>query len=146
MIPRGRGAVVAHGHREEVEHQVRIGDVVVAPGKPSAFEMVGRRQALLEQDPLQPDPRAVPPLQPGRHRHGLGAGVLHVHLQVVLKVLAHARQPMADRNARGLQVGFVSHTRDLEQLRRVDGPAAEDDLAPGDVVPTVPGELDARCP
>ena len=83
--------VVADGNGQEVEHQIRPPHLVVTAQEPAGLEVVRRSRALSEQ-PLQTDPRPAPTSQVGGHRHRLGAGVLHVHLEVVLKVLPHPGQ------------------------------------------------------
>ena len=91
-----RRTVVAHGDRQEVEHQVRVPNLVVGPGEPAALEVVRRAGARAEEQPPEPDPRPVPPLEVGRHRNRLRARVLDVDLEVVLQVLAHPRQVVHD--------------------------------------------------
>ncbi len=49
---RAGAAVVADGQRQEVEHQVRVGDVVVAPREPAALEMVRRARSAPQEQPL----------------------------------------------------------------------------------------------
>jgi hypothetical protein len=65
--------------------------------------------------------------------------VLDVDLEVVLQVLADARQVVDDVDADSAELVRVPDTRELEQLRRVDGAAAEDYLAR-------PDEYRATCP
>ena len=55
--------------------------------------------------------------------------MLHVDLEVVLQVLADAGEVVRRPRCRGLEVGRRAHARELEQLRRVDGAAAQHDLA-----------------
>src|SRR5690606_33284283 len=74
----GGGPVVADGDGQEMEHEVGVGDVVVAAHEPAALEVVGGAGTSAEQ-PHQADDRAPPPRQPRCHRHRLGAGVLDVH-------------------------------------------------------------------
>ena len=63
--------------------------------------------------------------------------MLDVDLEVVLEVLADARQVGDDRDAERREVRRRPDARQLEQLRRVDRAAGEDDLA---------GLDRARCP
>ena len=73
----------------------------------------------------------------GRLRHfiagaietGCLRAVLDVDLEVVLQVLADARQVVDDVDAERLELAGVADPGELEQLRRVDRAAAEDHLA-----------------
>ena len=74
-------------------------------------------------------------------RHTFSAGctdtgcvrqVLDVDLEVILQVLAHARQVVHDRHAERLELARVADARELQQLRRVDRAAAEDHLVRAD--------------
>ena len=140
-----RGAVVADRDRQEVEHQVRVGDVVVRTHEPAALEVVGGARALAEQ-PHQPDERPLPHRHPRLDRHRLQALVLDVDLEVVLQVPADGGQVVHGRDAEGAQVVGVAHARQLEQLRRVERAAAQHHLAGLDaleVAATAGGVLDA---
>ena len=111
---RARAAVVPDGERQEVEHEVRIGDVVVAPREPAALEVVGRAGPAAQEQPLRPDERSAPLLGRRRlHRDRLEALVLDVDLEVVLEVLADAGQVGHDRDAEGFQVGRRADARQL---------------------------------
>jgi hypothetical protein len=72
--------------------------------------------------------------------------VLHVDLEVVLQVLAHAGQVVHHVDAERAQLVGRSDPRDLQQLGRVDGPAAEHHLARPHRAPAAPGPgvLDAH--
>ncbi len=61
------------------------------------------------------------------------------HLLVVHQVLPHPRQVFDQRDIELFQVCRVADPTQLQQLRRVEGTARDDDLAPGEG-----GELDAR--
>ena len=145
-VTRGAGAaVVADRQRQEVEHQVRVGDVVVRAGEPAALEMVGRAGPAPEEQPLGADERPAPELGRGRlHRDGLEAPVLDVDLEVVLEVGTDARQVGHDGDAEVLQVRRRADAGELEQLRRVDRAARQDDLAALDPLrsPTPPLDVD----
>ncbi len=112
-----------------MEHQVRVGDVVVRADEPARLEVVRRARAAAQEQPLRADERALPLLQRGLHRHGLRAQVLDVHLEVVLEVLADTGQIGDDRHAERLELARGADAGELEQLRRVDRAAAEDHLA-----------------
>ena len=51
VFGRDRRAVVAHRDRQEVEHQVRVVDVVVAADEAARLEMVGRAGAAAQEEP-----------------------------------------------------------------------------------------------
>ena len=127
-----RRAVVADRDRQEVEHQVGIHDVLVAPYEASGLEVIGRAEAGPEEQPFGADERLAPVLQPRRHRDGLGARVLDVHLQVVLEMLSHAGKVLHDRDAEGLELTRAADARQLQGLGRAERAAAEDHLAGGD--------------
>ncbi len=123
-------AVVAHGHRQEMEHQVRVGHILVGADEPAALEVVRGSRALASQQPLQADERIAPQVQVGLHGHRLGAGVLDVDLQVVLQVLADAGKVDHGVDSEGVEVPGFAYAGELQQLRGgVDGAAGQDDLA-----------------
>ena len=101
------GAVVPDGDRQEVEHQVRVVDVVVAADEPAGLEVVGRPDAAAQEQPLGADARLVAVLEPGADRDRLLGGVLDVDLEVVLEVAADPGQVGDDRDAEPLEVGRV---------------------------------------
>jgi hypothetical protein len=77
----------------------------------------------------------------------LSAGVLDVDLQVVLHVLADAREVVDDVDAEGAQFLGIADAGELEQLRGVDGAAAEDDLPGTDLLERAVGvEYRRACP
>ena len=129
-------AVVAHGDGQEVEHQVGVALVVVAAREAAALEVVGRARAAAQEQPLRADRQHVALLDVLLHRHRLRAGVLDVDLEVVLQVLPDAGQVGADVDAEPAQLVGVADAGQLQQLRGVDGAAAEDHrLGPRRVLP-----------
>src|SRR5439155_18949963 len=129
---------------QEVEHQVRVDHVVVAAGEAAALEVVGGPRAAAQEQPLRADHGAVAPLQRGRDRHRQLRAVLDVHLQVVLQVLAHAGQVGDHVDAERGQVRGGADAGQLEQLRGVDRPAGQDELAgPAPLGLALVPELDA---
>ena len=124
-----RGAVVPDRDGEEVEHQVRVGDVLVAAREAAALEVVGGAEAAAVDQPLVGDAGPGPPAQAGRDRDRLLRGVLDVDLEVVLEVLADAGRVVDDVDAEAGEELLVADAGELEQLRRVDRAAAEDHLA-----------------
>ena len=121
------GAVVADRERQEVEHQVRVGDVVVAADEAAGLEVVRRARAAPEEQPLEADPRLAPSASAGCIETGC-VPVLDVDLEVVLEVLADAGQVVDDRDAERQQLRRVADARELEELGRVDRAAGEDHL------------------
>ena len=111
-----------------MEHHVRVGARIVAAHEAACLEMVGRAGPSSRQ-PLHADPRAAPLGQHRRHRDGLCAPVLDVHLEVVLHVLAHTHEIMHHVDAERSELGRVADARELEELRRVERAAAADDLS-----------------
>ena len=131
-----------------MEHQVGVGDVVVAAREPAGLEVVRRARARAEEQPLGADQRPAPHLHVRGDRHRLRAGVLDVDLEVVLEVLADAGQVGDHVDAEGLEmlVG-VADARELEELRGVDRAAAQHDLAGAHAVRRAPVRvLDAHGP
>ncbi len=121
----GGAAVVANCDRQEVEHQIRIGRFFVAAYEPASLEVVGGTEASAAEQPLRTDDRPPPPGETRRDGNRLLGGVLDVDLEVILEVIANARKVRDGLDAQGLQLGGVSHARQLEQLRRIDRSAAQ---------------------
>ena len=94
----GRGAVVPDGYRKEMEHQVRVGDALVAAHEATGFEVVRRPRATAEQQPAQTYRGPVAPLQRRRNRYGQLGRILDVDLEMVLEVLADRGQVLHHRN------------------------------------------------
>ncbi|VTR66341.1 conserved hypothetical protein [Desulfosarcina cetonica] len=134
VSPMGRRAVVADGHRQEVELDVGIGHPVVATDEAAGLEMVGGRLAGAAEQPFETDPRLVVPLERRIHADRLFAGILHVQLEVVLQVAAHPGKILDNTDAKGIKMVGRPHPGKLQQLRRIDGPAATDNFATVGVV------------
>ena len=66
---------------------------------------------LRRKSQLRADERPLPLLQRGLHRHRLRARVLDVDLEVVLQVLADARQVVDDVDAERLELARVRRRR-----------------------------------
>jgi len=54
------GAVIAHGEGQEMEHQVWIQDVIVAPDETAALEMVRGTRPAPQEEPFRADERPSP--------------------------------------------------------------------------------------
>ena len=118
-VPACRGrAVIADRDRQEMEHQIRIGDAVVAARESAALEVVRRAGAFAQEEPLRADERTLPFRQRGLEGYRLGAGVLDVDLQVVLQVFPHSRNTGDCVDAEFLE--FVRST-DAGQLQHLRG-------------------------
>ena len=128
-------AVVTHGHRQEVEHEVRVILVLIGAHEAAALEVGGSNRALVGQQPLQTHERPAPLIQVRLGGGGgLGGLILDVDLEVVLQVLAHTRQVLDDVNSVLLQNLTVTNAGDFQQLRGIDGAGGQDDLLGVDAV------------
>ncbi len=85
------GAVVVDRHRQEVILDVRPRIVIAGADKAASLEVVARADAGALEHPFQPDGRLIAQQQRRIERDGFLALVLHVHLEVVLQILTHAR-------------------------------------------------------
>ncbi len=150
-VPTGRRRpVVAHGDRQEVEHQVGVGHVVVAASEAAGFEVVRGTGALAQEQPLGADERSPPHLQLRLQRDRLLARVLHVDLEMVLHVLADSRQVVHHRDAQRAERAGITDAAELQQLWRVERAATQDDFPCGHLLrgPAASAELHpvARVP
>jgi hypothetical protein len=110
-------AVIADRDRQEVEHQVGVGHIVVAAREAAALEVVGGARAAAEEQPVGADPRPGSPSERRLDGDRLLAAVLDIHLEVILHVLAHARQVGHRVDTEALELVRVADTGKLEQLR-----------------------------
>ena len=90
----GRGAVVTHGNRQEVVHQVRPLDVVIAACESATLEGVRGTRTRTQEQPLSTDKRTTPQFQLWIERNRLLTTVLDVNLKMVLEILTHTREVM----------------------------------------------------
>ena len=98
MLVHGVAAVVVDRHREEMELDVGPGELRARADETAGLELVAGADAVAGEQPLRADARLIEQLERRVQRHRLGAGVLQVHLQVILQVLADARQFMHQRD------------------------------------------------
>ena len=85
------------------EHDVRVRHLVVAADEAAGLEVVRRAGAAAKEQPLEADQRPGATRRAGAIDTGWRAGVLDVDLEVVLEVLADARQVGDDVDPDGLQ-------------------------------------------
>src|SRR6476620_11575926 len=101
-----RGPVVADRERQEVEHEVRVRNLIVRADEATSLEVVRRTGPTPQEEPLGADEWAAPELRRRRlHRDRLQALVLDVHLEVVLEVAAYAGNVGDDVDPESLEVG-----------------------------------------
>jgi len=132
-----RRAVVADGQRQEVEHEVGVGHVRVGADEAAALEVVGGSGPPPGQ-PLHADPGPAPQAQGRLHRHRPAGGVLDVHLEMILEVLADPRQVGHHRDVQRLQEAGRPHPGELEQLGGSERPGAQQDVPAPDGAVTAP--------
>src|SRR5215475_11718822 len=92
--------------------------------KAARLEMVRAAEALAGQDPFDADLQLGERVCRAVKRDRLLAGILDVSLNVVLQVLADARQVLDDGDAERLELIGVADTGQHEHLRGVDRTAA----------------------
>ena len=109
-----RRAVVADGDRQEVEHEVRVVNLIIAPREAAALEVVRCARARPKEEPLGTDEGSPPELQIRVERDRLGAGVLYVDLEVVLKILADPGQVVDRFNPDRPQMIRIADPGELE--------------------------------
>ena len=113
----GVAAVVAHGDGQEVVLDVGPGELFITADEAAGLEVVGGAQAGALEHPFDADGGLVVPEVGRCDGHGLQALVLHVEFEVVLQVVAHARQVQDLLHAGFLEPFAGAHTRALQDLR-----------------------------
>jgi hypothetical protein len=129
VLLRERRAVVGHRHRQEMILDVGIGDARAAADEAAGLEMIGGAEAVLAQQPAQR--RSAPSasrIDRGVQRDRLLAGHLKIEFQMILQILADARQVLDDSmpSARSSAAGPTPES--FKQLRRIDRAAARGSL------------------
>src|SRR6266404_8907243 len=109
---------------------VRVAHAGAAADEAAALEMIAGAEAILGEQPARADERAAYERYLRIQGDGLAAGDLKVELQVILQVLAHARQRAHHVDAVGGELMLRADARQHQQLRRVDRTRAQDHLAP----------------
>ena len=111
VLRRGPRSVVADRQREEVEHEIRVGDLVVRADEASRLEVIRRAGPAAQEEPARADLRPPPLLQRRLHRHRLRRCVLDVDLEVILEVLADGREIVDDVDAEWLELARIADAR-----------------------------------
>ena len=119
------------GQRHEGELQIGMLDPGAAADEGAGLEVIGRCQPAAGQEPLQPDQEF--PRRPGRgiDADGLAAEMLDDDVGMIVQIGAHPRQVMADGDAELGQMIGRTDAGELQELRAVEGSAAEDHLPLG---------------
>ena len=127
-----RRPVVADRHRQEVKHQVRVVDVVVAATEPATLEVIRRADAVALQQPLRADAEPPRPRDRGIDGHRQPVRELHVDFEMVLQVFADSGQVDDGPDAEGFEQGGTADAGELQQLRRVDRSTAQNHFTGAD--------------
>ncbi len=90
--------------------------------------MVRRRSSLSLKEPLEANPRLIPPLQRWIHWYRLFAGILDINFQVILHILADTWQIMHHIYAQLAELPGITNSRKLQQLGWVNGAGTANDL------------------
>ena len=109
-------ALVGDAERQVVILQVGMGGVVAGADKAADLKMRSRPQSFLREHPFQPQPRLAPRGHSVGLRNGLSAFVLHQHFDMILQVLAYARQVVDHGDAGLAQLVACADARDPEQV------------------------------
>ncbi len=91
--------------------------------------MIGGAETVFAQQPAGTDERAAQDIDRRIESDRLPAGDLEIKFQMILQILAHASQMPDHGDALLAKFCLGTHTRELQQLRRVDGTAAYDQFA-----------------
>eukprot|EP00053_Salpingoeca_punica_P013185 m.118851 g.118851 ORF g.118851 m.118851 type:complete len:368 (+) comp16135_c0_seq2:228-1331(+) len=131
-VAAARVELAAERARQEVVLDVRVGQALAAADEAAALQVRAGRLAGAKEDPLQAVPHHVMREAPLVRVEGdrLCAAVLHIEVQMVLQVLPDAGQVGLDGDAPLGQLGRVADAAEQQQLRRIDGSAAQNNLAP----------------
>ena len=106
-------------------------DPGAAADEAAGLEMVGGAEAGAEEGPFHADQELAHRVHRLVEGDRLQAGVLDIDLEMVLQVAADTRQVGHHRHGQRAELVGRPDAGQHQQLRRVDGAAAEDDLAGG---------------
>ena len=124
----GLAAVVYHLGGKEVELYIGVSHAGVAPHEAAGLQVGGGGGARPVEEPLDPHLDHPQSLLLAVESDGLRAALDDVELQVVLQVLTDSREVVKGLDTNTSQVISVPHTRQQEQLGRVDSSSTENDL------------------
>ena len=122
-------AVVADRDRQEMVLQVGMLDAGATPDEAAGFEMIGRAEALAQQQPFEADGAHRDEILRRVQRDRLRARMLHVGLEVILQVRAHARDIRHHVDVELFERLGIADAGQEQDLRRIDRAAGHDDLA-----------------
>ena len=125
-----RRAVIGDGHRQEMELNVGIANAGARADEAAGLEMIGGAEAAPAHEPFSADKRALDEASMRKERDRLLGGDLKSEFEMVLQVFANAGPVGDDVDPERAQFRRRPHARQLQQLRRIDRPAAKNDLAP----------------
>ena len=113
---------------KEVELDVGVSHTRVTPDEASGLQVGGGGGASPVEEPLNPHLDHPQSLLFTIETHRLGAALDDVELQVVLQVLTNTREVVEGLDTNTPQVIRVAHTRQQQQLGRVDSSSTQYDL------------------
>ena len=125
---RGLAAVVDHLGGKEVELYIGVSHAGVAPHEAAGLQVGGGSGARPVEEPLDPHLDHPQAFLFTVESDGLRAALDDIELQVVLQVLTDSREVVEGLDTDTSQVISVPHTRQQEQLGRVDSSSTEYDL------------------
>src|SRR5437762_7044163 len=99
-MSRDRGlAVIANGDRQKVIFDVGIVDAGMRADEAAALEMIGGAETGLEQEPFEPDEGLGEEIEARTQRYRLQAFHLEIEFEMILQIVADARQIVDGRDA-----------------------------------------------
>ena len=113
---------------EEVELDVGVSHPRVTPDEAPGLQVGGGGRAGPVEEPLEAHLDHPQALLFAVESHRLGAALDDVELQVVLQVAADTREVVERLDTNTSQLVTVPHTRQQQQLGRVDGSSTQYDL------------------
>ena len=121
--------VITQLARGEMELQIGQLKIRRTAGDDAGFGAIGRKHAAPGKE-VAPQVNATPQgIAPGDSpRDRLGAALHDQHVEMILQVLANARQMMAHGDTLRCQRGGFTYTREHEQLRGLDRPGSKQHL------------------
>ena len=115
--------------RRDVNLEIAPRHAVVAAIEAADLVNARRGNSASGEQPLKTRLPALPGMPEPGDRHGPGGGETQYHVRVLLQIRANAGQIVHHLDAVRAQMVGRSNPGKHQELRRVDGSAAEDDLA-----------------